>query len=478
MILILGGLFAYNLNRHHRREALLETPEKTKLIQTEQVFPEIIRKNNLGHYFPKTAYHYITSIRALSDKELRSYADLFEFEKVEKLELVGPEITDDLIPLINTCAELTSLKLTNTSITPEGFKRIQSLNNLGNLELHLTNKCNQFLQHPERFSKLNRLRIIHSDLTGHGLKQIASLSALTDLTIAECEQLVPQDWDSISSLSSLSNLGIILCEVDSRILQTLPSKSTLRRLTIWANHPEVVSEDIVSLVKEVPNLNLLTLTGFLLQKKDAIELLQQKGKTRLETLFSVKVDSQYIDEWKKSGEHILYLDADLTEATIVDQINESISETTKEIHLYFFDSDVPLDSYEHLQKLNGVTSIVFSGVTLTDKHREMLHSSRYSSLSFRNSALNSEGLSFLKNRTITTGLDFIGTPVTSADLQILQTITLRTLRLWDDRLTDEDLKRLEQISPSPDSINIRSRQITAPEIRNLIKALPNTTISF
>lgn len=111
-------------------------------------------------------------------------AYLKQFPRLERLRIIGADITDARLAQLSHLLRLTVLSLDATKIDGSGLVHLKNLTRLNNLQLSKTELKDASLAHLAGLTKLTQLDLSHTPMNGAGLAHLKNLVNLEDLNLS------------------------------------------------------------------------------------------------------------------------------------------------------------------------------------------------------------------------------------------------------------------------------------------------------
>jgi hypothetical protein len=173
-----------------------------------------------------------------------------------KVGITGKGMTDDALLDLVTATQIESLSLVSTSITDDGVKPLTRLKKLKRLSLSNTKVGNTGMEHLAEMGQLEHLYLSKTTITDDGLRIVGNFPLLSYLALANNKDLTDEGVKHLTSLSNLSELGILRTSISLKSLDFLSSLKTLRILGIQDSTSAV---DHLHHVRKLENLESLSL---------------------------------------------------------------------------------------------------------------------------------------------------------------------------------------------------------------------------
>ena len=149
------------------------------------------------------------------------------FDRVERVELEGTEITDDVLQDICRLTSLRQLSL-DAEINDEGWRHLSGLTKLHSLTLSGTQISDNGLKHLSSLTSLRQLTL-RAEISDEGLRHLSGLTNLNQLFLRG-PKFTDDGLKHLSSLTSLHQLWLHHALVTDDGLQHLSGLTSLREL--------------------------------------------------------------------------------------------------------------------------------------------------------------------------------------------------------------------------------------------------------
>lgn len=272
---------------------------------------------------------HVQSVFKITDKGL---SRLVRFLYLQKLSLRATAISDVSLIEIAKIKNLQHLDLGNTGITKNGLKYLKDM-------------------------RLQTLRIDHTPTSGDGIKILAALRSLQDLSLASTT-VTDVDLRALRSLSSLtaldlSNTGIT--HLGLKELATFPSLKTLK-----INHTKIDPEGLVVLggIKLLENLSLCN-TGI----GGGIDALKPLKSLRTLEAASLNISD---DDLKTISGFKSLKKLDISNSSVTDSGMKWIQSLASLEHLDLSQTSISDDGLSKLAKLSNLRTLDLAGTRVTD----------------------------------------------------------------------------------------------------------------
>ncbi len=139
---------------------------------------------------------------------------------LKRLELHGPQVTDDALMPLSCLMSLTLLDCSFTDVTDAGLSNIKGLTRLETLELCATQVTDAGLSNIKGLTRLETLGLSHTQVTGAGLVNLKGLTGLHTLELRGA-QISDQELQHLSGLTNLRHLDLDFTHVTEEGIKEL-----------------------------------------------------------------------------------------------------------------------------------------------------------------------------------------------------------------------------------------------------------------
>jgi len=371
-------------------------------------------------------------------------------------------VTDGGLAPLSELSHLESLGIYGSLITGPGLRHLADLPELAELSLQGHSITDSTLADVARLRHLRKLELEGTNIKGDGLKHLRELDKLTELHISRhssrrwlnSDEQLPIDY--LLSLPQLERLGVVEAKLapDSlgELLRKLPN---LTSLTI-----ELITESVVEL-KQARGIREVRLV--IDRASDSAAFAHLADLAQLERLyFGLRFHSFAGNETVGSAEfeHIAKLkqlkSLGLERTKIGDDDLGALQEFAQLEELDLADTGVGDVGIAHLAKLRRLSEIDLSNTRITDS-----------------------GVAALAELAELRRLDLCNSQITDGGMKHLARLSkLERLDLSATKVTDEGLQYLERLENLQQlSLPFLSRTVTTERIRALRQALPDCVIT-
>jgi Leucine-rich repeat (LRR) protein len=413
---------------------------------------------NLGDTAIGTGLVYLKDLRSLKylnlamnrhpqlDRHLTNIADLTE---IEELYLGGPTMTDQALVHLTKMTKLKKLHLSQSNVTGSGLANLVGLTQIEELDMENTHICDAGLVHVGKMPNLRKLNISSNPLTKKvtdaGLAHLKNLRSLEELLLP-WGGLTDAGLSHLAGLTLLKKLDIGGEGIADKGITVLANMTHIENLSIAG---ENITDAAMPALAKCTALKELSLNGCSITDKGFAQLAWLKSLEKL-TITRTQI----------TGDGLAVL-KDLPKLSNLGLWNMKLGQTglahlagckeLRQLTIYHLDIGLRDQDFAHIANLtllenlqaNGTSSITnkalgsLSGLTLL----ESLYITG-------NSNITDDGLKHLANMSLLRQIHLSKCPITGAGLKHLQHLmSLKSLVLDDSRVTQGDAALLESKIP-------------------------------
>lgn len=176
-----------------------------------------------------------------------------ELPQIDELEFSGMLTSDATLIALKEASNLTSLKLTNCSVTDDGLQHLLPLKKLQLLSIHGIPITDEGVPALQGMTNLGNLSLADTAIAGNTLGKLPS--SLTRLVVSQLK-VSKQAAAQIASLASLEELLLMKCQLSDAAIDGLAEMTELCRLHIWET--PISDPDLLRLNMALPNCLIFT----------------------------------------------------------------------------------------------------------------------------------------------------------------------------------------------------------------------------
>ncbi|QDU81500.1 hypothetical protein Pla110_32420 [Polystyrenella longa] len=400
----------------------------------------------------------------------------FDLSGVRYIGLSGPEITEAAIPVPNGCPELKELQLTYTSITTSGLSQLTVKDNITSLQISTAAVSDEFFAHPSQFPQLQQLFLNSDQLTNDGLSSLCQISSLRTLHLTQSEGVTNAVMDHIAYLNNLDRLSLHNVDI-SRF--RLDLKSPLTHLHITGEIIDQLPDQLVEQICNTTSLKTLELEQCSMTEADLLRICDLPLLTCL-NIPNMDVTSAVIEKIATKGRFdYLGLSADRITEQQVSQLNELSAFPDLRLGLNFQKPKESATAYDHLLVLQPETTLRFTRIKLTEKHRRIFNKKNVASIQLVGVTLPDDGLKSFKRTNPVWGIRIYDVPLSISDVRHIAKYNIEDeLILFKTGLDETMIPALFEQSSLPRYLDIKFNKLTRDTRDQLLEQFPQNLLIF